>query len=147
MTTGEKNQVFEGLVANSFTGVSLSGGGEPEQIPAEIVSPDYFQVLGAPIAVGRAFLPDEERIVGAAPITVISHGLWQRRFGGDRGIVGKEITLNGRAFTVVGIAAEGFRGPTRLAVVSCGCRSRCTAKPSAALHWRTGIRVERCSFR
>ena len=106
----QKNQVFDGLVANSFTGVSLSGGGEPEQIPAEIVSPEYFQVLGAPIAVGRAFLPDEEQTVGAAPITVISHGLWQRRFGGDRGIVGKEITLNGRAFTVVGVAAEGFRG-------------------------------------
>ena len=106
----QKNDVFDGLVAHAFTGVSLSGRGEPEQIPAEIVSPDYFQVLGAPIAVGRAFLPDEERTVGAAPITVLSHGLWQRRFGGDRSIVGQPITLNGRAFTVVGVAAEGFRG-------------------------------------
>lgn len=106
----DKNQVFDGLVAHSFTGVSLSGSGEPEQIPAEIVSPDYFQVLGAPIAIGRAFLPDEEKLIGAAPITVLSHGLWQRRFGGDRNIVGQPITINGRAFTVVGVAAEGFKG-------------------------------------
>ena len=106
----DKNEVFDGLVAHSFTGLSLSGGGEPEQVPAEIVSPGYFPVLGAPIAVGRAFLPDEERVIGAAPVTVLSHGLWQRRFGGDRALVGQTITVNGRAFTVVGVAAEGFKG-------------------------------------
>jgi predicted permease len=106
----EKNQVFESLVAHAFTGVSLSGGGEPEQVAAEIVSPGYFQTLGAPMAGGRAFLPDEERTVGAAPVTVLSYGLWQRRYGADPGIVGRQITINGRMFTVVGVTAESFKG-------------------------------------
>ena len=71
----EKNAVFEGLVAQAFTAVSLAGGGEPEQVPAEIVSPGYFELLGAPMAVGRAFLPVEEQRLGAAPIAVLSYGL------------------------------------------------------------------------
>jgi len=106
-----KNEVLEGLVAQAFTGVSLSGGtGEPEQIPAEIVSPGYFTVLGAPMAVGRPFSTEEEATIGAAPVTVLSYGLWQRRLGGDPNIVGRTVTINGRAFTVVGVGAEGFRG-------------------------------------
>jgi predicted permease len=106
-----KNEVFDGLVAHGFTPVSLSGGaGEPEQVPAEIVSPGYFSVLGAPLAAGRAFLPEEEATVGAAPVTVVSYGLWQRRLGGDPSVVGKTIMLNGRAFTVVGVAADRFKG-------------------------------------
>ena len=106
----QRNEVFEGLVAYGFTAISLSGGGEPEQVPAEIVSPGYFSLLGAPLAMGRAFSPDEEQTVGGAPIVVLSYGLWQRRFGGDRAIIGRSITLNGRPFTVVGVAAESFRG-------------------------------------
>lgn len=107
----EKNEVFEGLVAHAFVPLSLSGGtGEPEQIPGELVMGDYFSVLGAPVAIGRGFLPDEDAAPGAAPVTVLSYGLWQRRFGGDAGIVGKTVNLNGRAFTVVGVTAESFRG-------------------------------------
>src|SRR5687767_2579786 len=101
-----KNQVFDGLVAHAFTGVSLSGNGEPEQVPAEIVSPGYFNLLAPPLVAGRPFLPDEERTVGAAPVTVISYGLWQRRFGGDPNVIGRTTTLNGRAFTIVGVTAE-----------------------------------------
>ena len=67
-------------------------------------------LLGAPMAIGRAFLPEEEQTIGAAPVTVLSYGLWQRRFGGDPAIVGRTMTLNGRAFTVVGVTAEAFRG-------------------------------------
>ena len=104
------NEVFESLVAHGFTGVSLSGNGEPEQVPAEIVSAGYFRTLGAPMAVGRGFVADEEQTVGAAPVTVLSYGLWQRRYGGDPAIVGRSITVNGRAFTVVGVTAEPFKG-------------------------------------
>jgi predicted permease len=104
------NEVFESLVAHGFTGVSLSGNGEPEQVPAEIVSTGYFRTLGAPTAVGRGFVPDEEHTVGASPVTVLSYGLWQRRYGGDPAIVGRTITINGRAFTVVGVAGEAFKG-------------------------------------
>jgi len=106
-----KNDVFEALVAHSFTPVSLSGpGGEPEQVPAEIVSPGYFQMLGAPMAVGRPFVASEEQTLGGAPVTVLSYGLWQRRFGGDANIAGRTITLNGRPFTVVGVTAQQFKG-------------------------------------
>jgi predicted permease len=104
------NDVFESLVAHGFTGVSLSGGAEPEQVPAEIVSPGYFRTLGAPMAAGRWFVPDEEDTIGRAPVAVLSFGLWQRRYGGDPAIVGRSITINGRAFTVVGITAEPFKG-------------------------------------
>ena len=106
----QKNAVFDGLVAHAFTAVSLSGGGEPEQVPAETVSPGYFELLGAPMIAGRPFLPDEEANIGAAPITVLSYGLWQRRIGGDPSVVGQTLTVNGRAFTVVGVTAESFRG-------------------------------------
>jgi putative ABC transport system permease protein len=105
-----RNEVFESLVAHGFTAVSLSGTGNPEQVPAEIVSPGYFETLGAPIAHGRSFTRDEEQTLGAAPVTVLSHGLWRRRFGGDPAIVGRTVTLNGRGFVVVGVAGEGFKG-------------------------------------
>jgi putative ABC transport system permease protein len=105
-----QNDVFEALIAQSFAAVSLSGGGEPEQVPAEVVSPGYFSTLGAPMAAGRGFLPDEERTLGAAPVTVLSYGLWQRRYGGDRDLVGRTIALNGRPFTVVGVTAQSFKG-------------------------------------
>jgi predicted permease len=59
---------------------------------------------------GRTFLPEEEQTIGGAPVTVVSYALWQRRLGGDRAIVGKTITVNGRAFTVIGVTAQGFKG-------------------------------------
>jgi predicted permease len=104
------NDVFESLIANGFTAVSLSGSGEPELVPAEIVSAGYFGTLGAPMAAGRGFVAEEENTVGSAPVTVLSYGLWQRRYGGDAAIVGRTITVNGRAFTVVGVTAEPFKG-------------------------------------
>ncbi len=106
----EQNEVFETIVAQSFGTVSLSGTGEPEQVPVELVSPGYFGALGAPMAIGRGFLPEEERTLGAAPVTVLSYGLWQRRHGGDPGLIGQTIAINGLAFTVVGVTAESFRG-------------------------------------
>jgi len=106
----EKNSVFSGMVAAGFAAVSLSGGGEPEQVFGQIVSGDYFDVLGAPFALGRGFRGLEDEVPGSPPVVVLTHGIWQRRFGGRTDIVGQTITLNGRAFTVVGVTAEGFRG-------------------------------------
>lgn len=107
----EKNEVFDGFAVQGFTPISLTGGrGEPEQIPAEIVTGNYFRVLGAPFAAGRGFRDDEDAVPGASPVAVLSYGLWQRRFGGDVGVVGQTINLNGRAFSVVGVTAESFRG-------------------------------------
>ncbi len=104
------SDVFTGLVAHNGVGLAFSGQGEPEQIFGEMVSGDFFGVLGVTPALGRGFLPDEDRVPGASLVTVLSHGFWQRRLGGDPAVVGRPITLNGHAFTVVGVAPEGFKG-------------------------------------
>ena len=106
----DQQSVFSGAVVTGFTPLSLSGNGEPEQLFAQIVSGNYFDVLGPPLAAGRTFIPDEDRELGAHPVVVLSHSLWTRRFGADPAIVGKTLTLNGHNFTVIGVAGEGFRG-------------------------------------
>ena len=94
------NKAFSGLMAYAHTTFSLSEGDEPEELQGVVVSINYFSVLG----VGTTFGTASERIV------VVSHRLWQRRFRGDPALVGKAIRLNGRSFTVAGIAPETFRG-------------------------------------
>src|SRR5262245_2722648 len=106
----DQQSVFSGAVLTGFTPLSLSGSGEPEQLFAQIVSGNYFDVLGPPLAAGRTFRPDEDQQLGAHPVVVLSHGLWVRRFAADPGIVGKALTLNGQRFTVIGVTAQGFRG-------------------------------------
>ncbi|HEX8673316.1 MAG TPA: ABC transporter permease, partial [Longimicrobium sp.] len=97
---------FAALAATFDAQFALSGRGEPEQVDGQFVSASYFAMLRTPFAVGRGFAAAEE----SQPIAVISHALWQRRFGGDPGIVGRTVAVNGVAVTVVGVAAEGFLG-------------------------------------
>jgi predicted permease len=106
----QSNDVFSGMVAHNGLPLAFSGKGEPEQIFGEMVSGDFFSVLGVKPALGRSFLPDEDRVPGASLVTVLAHAFWQRQLGGDPAVVGREITLNGHAFTVVGVAPEGFKG-------------------------------------
>jgi predicted permease len=110
----DKNDVFSGMAAAGFAVVALSGGGEPEQVFAQIVTGNYFDVLGAGVAAGRTFRPDEDQQEGAYPVVVLAHGLWQRRYGGRADIIGQPVTINGGDFTVVGVTAEGFRGTTTI---------------------------------
>lgn len=110
----DKNDVFSGMAAAGFAPLALSGGGEPEQVFGQIATGNYFDVLGAPIAAGRTFRPDEDGQPGANPVIVLSYGLWQRRYGGRTDLIGQTITLNGLSFTVVGVTAEGFRGTAQL---------------------------------
>jgi predicted permease len=102
------NQVFSGLAA--FSSISLSFGerGGSEVVPGEIVSGNYFSVLGVNAVAGRAFSPEEDRAPGAHPVVVISHKFWARRFNSDAAAVGKVVSLNGRQFTVIGIVPENF---------------------------------------
>ena len=108
----DQNTVLSGATLTGFVALALSGNGEPEQLGAQIVSGNFFDVLGAPMAAGRGFRPEEDQRLGEHPVAVITYGLWQRRFGGDPSIVGQQIKLNGQEFTVVGVTARGFRGMT-----------------------------------
>ncbi len=101
---------FSGIAAFSGITLSVKSGGEPQMVPGMIVSGNYFSVLGVDAADGRMFDQDDDREPGANPVAVISYGLWQSRFGSDRSLVGKPITLNGTSFTVVGVAPQGFVG-------------------------------------
>ena len=104
----DKTQSFDGLIAHTIIRLNLRQGGEPQGQPVwgEIVSGNYFDFLGVPAVLGRTFSLDEER--SAAPVTVLNYRLWQRRFGGDVNVIGRQIQLNGSQFTVIGVAPKGF---------------------------------------
>jgi putative ABC transport system permease protein len=106
----DQNDVFTGMIAFQNIVLNFSGGGEPERIGGMIVTGNYFDLLGVKAAIGRAFLPEEDRTPGTHPVVVLSYSAWQSRFGGDPAIVGRAIKLNGLDYTVVGVAAEGFKG-------------------------------------
>ncbi len=95
-----------------FTGfpTSVTEGDKPEVIWGELVTGNYFSGLGVHPAVGRGFLPDEDRVPGEKPVCVLSYKFWQRHFQGDSSVVGKTININKHAFTIVGVAPQGFIG-------------------------------------
>jgi predicted permease len=112
----DEARTVDGIVATSMLQFSVraagEGAGEGVAQPAWglLVSANYFDLLGIRPLLGRAFLPAEDSIPNGAPVTVLSYGLWQRQFGGDPGIVGKEVLLNNQPFTVVGVAPRSFGG-------------------------------------
>jgi predicted permease len=109
----QQTTVFADSSLMGFAPLAMTGtGSEPEQVFGQLVNGSFFALLGAPMAAGRPFGPEDDRQLGAHPVTVLNYGLWQRRFGGDPGLIGRTISLNGHAFTVVGVTAEGFRGTT-----------------------------------
>jgi putative ABC transport system permease protein len=103
-----QNRVFEDVAAFSVTSLNLTGDGEPEKINAQVVTTNFFSLLRSKPALGRTFLEEEGR-PEAGKVVLISHSLWQRRFGGDPNLIGKEILLNDQKFTVVGVAYAGFQ--------------------------------------
>jgi predicted permease len=109
----DRNQVFSGTVAYMPTAFSLNIDGATERAFGEIVSGNYFSTLGVAPALGRGFLPEEDRTPGERAVAVISHKLWQNRFGGDPDILGRAIKLNGHPFTIVGVAPEKHSGLIR----------------------------------
>jgi len=103
---------FSAVAGYGTTNLNLITPEGPERLEAEEVGGAYFQVLGLTAAAGRLLQPAEDAIPGQPAVVVLSHQLWQRRFGGERGIVGREVRFNGRALTVIGVAPPGFRGLT-----------------------------------
>lgn len=106
----DNNKSFSGITATSTTPINFSNGEQTETILGEIVTGNYFTVLGINAASGRTFLPEEDMNRGANPVVVLSHHFWERRFNSDPNLVGKPVILNGLAFTVIGIAPKEFTG-------------------------------------
>ena len=106
----DHNTVFSGLIAYSALPLGLSTGEQNERIWGEIVTGNYFEMLGIKAALGRTLRPEDDETPGGHPVTVISYNYWQRRLSGDPGIVGKTINLNGQAYSVIGVAPKEFHG-------------------------------------
>jgi predicted permease len=105
----QQSDLFEGVLASDWVGLNMSDG-QSERVEGNLVSGNYFDVLGVKAELGRTFLPDEDKTPGASPVAVISHNLWQRRFNSDSTVVGKSVVLNGLSFTIVGVAPQDFVG-------------------------------------
>jgi predicted permease len=104
------NQVFTDLAAFMPVAVTWSGGPEPRELQGELVSANYFDVLGLRPAHGRFFVPDEDTKPNGNDVAVLSYSLWANKLGADPEIVGKPLIFNARPYTVIGIAPRGFRG-------------------------------------
>jgi putative ABC transport system permease protein len=103
----QTSNVLQDVSAYRLGLVNLTGGPYPEQVPMAQVSADTFRLFGAPLEQGRSFTAEEDQ-PGGPHVSVISHGLWQRRFGGDSAAIGKTISLGGEPYVVIGVLAPGF---------------------------------------
>jgi len=108
----KNNHTFSSMAISRPISFSLTGTGEAEQLKAELLSSDYFSLLGVKPIIGRMFAPGEDE-VGAAPIVLISAGLWKRKFGSSPEVLGRTITLDGGGFTIVGVIPAEFDLLTR----------------------------------
>jgi putative ABC transport system permease protein len=108
----EKCKAFDQVAAYTTQGFNLTGVAEPERLRGAVVSANLFTMLGRDPQHGRNFLPEEDQF-GRDQVAILSHALWQRRFGADLGIVNKTIALDGQTVTVVGIMPAGFHFPDK----------------------------------
>ena len=112
----DKSGVFSSLAAYTAMPMALrTGEGDPQPIFGEIVSGNYFSVLGVQPLLGRTFLPEEDGAPGAHPVVVLSYAFWTSQFGANRNILGQAINLNGFPYTVIGVAQRNFQGVNALA--------------------------------
>jgi putative ABC transport system permease protein len=101
---------FEQAAGYSYWSVNLTGAGEPERVQGYFVTANLFALLGVEPFLGRAFQPGEDR-PGPPKVAVLSHGLWQRRFGAERGVIGRKVTLNDESYTIIGVMPPRFEFP------------------------------------
>ena len=107
----ERQTVFQSLAASrSGEAVGVGDGTSAVRVSGAYVSANYFSVLGTQVALGRSFQPEDAQLTIPATVGIISHRLWRAQFGGDANVVGRTVQLNGRPFTIVGVAAAGFNG-------------------------------------
>jgi predicted permease len=106
----DRNQVFSGMFARHGATFSLTFEGRTELAAGELVSGNYFPVLGVGAALGRVFTASDDLVQGANPVAVLSYRYWKARFNGDRGVVGRRIVIDGYPFTIIGVSAPAFDG-------------------------------------
>ena len=106
----DRNDVFSGMIGYRVVPGSLSHNGVNQRVWGYVATGNYFDVLGVQPILGRAFLPEEDATPGSHPVMVLSYGCWERRFGSDPAIIGQTALLNGRTFTIIGVAPKGFIG-------------------------------------
>ncbi len=106
----DRNEVFDGVLCRRGDEINLGFENSTERIAGELVSGNYFEVLGVRPAHGRVFSDSDETVPGANPVVVLNYDYWRTRFRADRSMVGKTVRINGFPMTVVGVAAPGFNG-------------------------------------
>ena len=111
----DKNDVFSGIAGIHGAAIALRTDAQPQQINGELVSGNYFEVLGVQAAFGRTFSPAEDRARGANPVAVLSDAFWRRQFGANPGVLGQTMILNGHPFTVIGVMRPNFQGTNAFA--------------------------------
>src|SRR5262249_1437794 len=110
----QMNDVFSDVIASQISVVNFDVNGLGERSFVDLVSGNYFSALGVAAAHGRIFAPDEGFVSGSSPVVVLTHGYWQRRFGGGAAGIGKMVKVNGAPFTVIGVLPDSFPGTESL---------------------------------
>ena len=105
-----ENQALNGTAARFSLTLNASMNGQVGRVRAELVSGNYFNVVGATMQIGRPLTPEDDRTPGAHAVAVISDGFWRRTFGADPSVLGQGMRLNENTFTVIGVAAPRFTG-------------------------------------
>jgi putative ABC transport system permease protein len=106
----DTNAVFSGILARYGFAASVSNRGQTDRATGEVVTGNYFEVLGVQPTIGRVFTQDDDRVPGAQPVVVLSHSYWTRHFGGDPSVLNKVLLINNLEMTVVGVSQAGFSG-------------------------------------
>jgi predicted permease len=104
------SKLFDGVLARAPITLAVAWHGQTDRVPAEIVSGNYFDVLGAQAAIGRTLLPEDDRTLGAHPVAVLDYGYWKSRFAGDPTVLNQTFQLNGHPMTIVGVTQKSFHG-------------------------------------
>src|SRR5438093_11047353 len=106
----QKKDFFEGVLCRAATTISASTGGEPKLTAAELVSGNYFSLLGVRPALGRLLTTDDDQTPGSSPVVVLSYDFWKNQLGGAADIVGRKVLVNKYPMTIVVAAAPAFHG-------------------------------------
>ena len=106
----DRSEVFSDVIAYENDAFNLAVDNQAERTFAELVTGNYFSMLGVDAVIGRTFTAEEGRVPGAQPVVVLSYPYWQRRFGGQESVIGRTVKLNGIPFTIIGAAPQSFKG-------------------------------------